>query len=45
MLYWKAYVEALLSVVVENAQEKFDALSEPEKAAWNAVAALAAIEA
>lgn len=40
MLYWKAYVEALLSVVVENAQEKFDALSEPEKAAWNAVAAV-----
>lgn len=45
MLYWKAYVEVLLSVVVENAQEKFDALSEHEKAAWNAVAALAAMEA
>jgi hypothetical protein len=40
MLYWKAYVEALLGLVVEDAQDKFDALSESEKAAWGAVAAV-----
>lgn len=40
MLYWKAYVEALLGITVEDAQEKFDALSDAERAAWNAVAAV-----
>ena len=40
MLYWKVYVEALLGCTVEDAEEKFDALSESEKAAWNAVAAV-----
>lgn len=37
MLYWKAYVEALLGLVVEDAQEKFDALSANERAAWDTV--------
>lgn len=40
MLYWKAYVEALLGITVEDAQEKFNALCESEKDAWEAVAAL-----
>lgn len=38
MLYWKAYVEALLGITVEDAQEKFDALCDAERAAWDAVA-------
>lgn len=41
MKFWKAYVETLLGVVVEDAQEKFEALAAPEQAAWNAVEALA----
>lgn len=40
MLYWKAYVEALLGVEVLEAQEKFDALCEAERTAWLAVAAV-----
>ena len=40
MLYWKAYVEALLGITVEDAQEKFDALADAERAAWNAGAAV-----
>ena len=40
MLYWKVYVEALLGITVEDAQEKFDALADAERAAWNAVAAV-----
>ena len=38
MVYWKAYVEALLGITVEDAQEKFDALCDTERAAWDAVA-------
>lgn len=41
MKYWKAYVEALLGITVEDAQEKFDALCEQERKAWEAVAAAA----
>lgn len=40
MKYWKAYVQALLGYEVEDAQAKFDALAESEKAAWLAVAAV-----
>lgn len=40
MLYWKAYVEALLGIDVLEAQEKFDALCEAERTAWEAVAAV-----
>lgn len=35
---WVLYVAALLGVIVENPQEKFDALNESEQAAWEAVA-------
>lgn len=44
MKYWKAYVESLLGIVLEDAQEKFDALNEHERAAWDAVAAVAVAE-
>lgn len=37
MLYWKAYVEALLCITIEDAKEKFDALCDAERAAWDAV--------
>lgn len=40
MLYWKAYVEALLGTEIVDAQEKFDALCEAERKAWDAVAAV-----
>lgn len=40
MLYWKAYVEALLGVEVLDAQEKFNALCEAERKAWDSVAAV-----
>ena len=34
---WKAYVQSILGVVVEDAEAKFDALAESEKTAWLAV--------
>ena len=40
MKHWKVYVESLLGITVEDAQAKFDALSESEKTAWLAVAAV-----
>lgn len=42
MLYWKAYVQAVLGIEVLDAQEKFNALNEKERAGWEAVAALSA---
>lgn len=38
MLHWKTYVEAILGYGIEDAQEKFDALDERERSAWEAVA-------
>ena len=44
MLYWKAYVEAVLGVEVLEAQEKFDSLCEAERKAWEAVAAVQVVQ-
>ena len=35
---WVLYVAVLLGISVENPKEKFDALHEAERAAWEAVA-------
>lgn len=37
MKLWKAYVECILGVEVQDAQVKFDALPEAERNAWAAV--------
>lgn len=36
---WARYVSSIIGAEVENASEKFEALSESEKAAWAAVVA------